>query len=105
MTQHLVSIGMTSDTPSMPSTELRPPRSTARSTVRGGSALDLKVVSALLAAQEDGPLARLLARELDVLRLMAEELTNSGITSRLFLSPHHRGTRREPDDQAGHHRI
>lgn len=52
----------------------------------GGSALDPKVVSALVAAQADGPLARLSARELDVLRLMAEGLTNSGIASRLFLS-------------------
>jgi len=52
----------------------------------GGSALDPKVVSALVAAQEDGPLARLSARELDVLRLMAEGLTNSGIASRLVLS-------------------
>ena len=52
----------------------------------GGSALDPKVVSALVAAQEDGPLAQLSARELDVLRLMAEGLTNNGIASRLFLS-------------------
>jgi DNA-binding NarL/FixJ family response regulator len=52
----------------------------------GGSALDPKVVSALVATQEDGPLAQLSARELDVLRLMAEGLTNSGIASRLFLS-------------------
>ena len=52
----------------------------------GGSALDPKVVAALVAAREEGPLARLSARELDVLRLMAEGLTNSGIASRLFLS-------------------
>jgi len=52
----------------------------------GGSALDPKVVSALVAAQEKGPLAQLSARELDVLRLMAEGLTNIGIASRLFLS-------------------
>jgi DNA-binding NarL/FixJ family response regulator len=52
----------------------------------GGSALDPKVVSALIAAQDEGPLARLSARELDVLRLMAEGLTNIGIASRLFLS-------------------
>jgi len=51
----------------------------------GGSALDPKVVAALVDAQ-DGPLAGLSARELDVLRLMAEGLTNSGIASRLFLS-------------------
>lgn len=52
----------------------------------GGSALDPTVVSALIAAREEGPLARLSARELDVLRLMAEGLTNSGIASRLSLS-------------------
>ena len=52
----------------------------------GGSAFDPKVVAALVAAQEDGPLAQLSARELDVLRLMAEGLTNSGIASRLILS-------------------
>lgn len=52
----------------------------------GGSALDPKVVSALLAAQDEGPLALLSPRELEVLALMAEGLTNSGIASRLFLS-------------------
>ncbi|CAN5398848.1 response regulator transcription factor [soil metagenome] len=52
----------------------------------GGSALDPKVVSALIAAQDKGPLARLSPRELDVLTLMAEGLTNSGIAGRLFLS-------------------
>ena len=52
----------------------------------GGSALDPKVVAALIASQGDGPLARLSARELDVLRLMAEGLTNGGIAGRLFLS-------------------
>jgi DNA-binding NarL/FixJ family response regulator len=58
----------------------------ARRVAGGGSALDPKVVSALVVAQQDGPLARLSARELDVLRLMAEGLTNTGIASRLFLS-------------------
>ena len=52
----------------------------------GGSALDPKVVSALVAAQEAGPLTRLSARELAVLQLMAEGLTNHGIASRLSLS-------------------
>lgn len=58
----------------------------ARRVAGGGSALDPKVVSALVATQEEGPLGRLSARELDVLRLMAEGLTNAGIASRLFLS-------------------
>lgn len=52
----------------------------------GGSALDPKVVSALIATHDQSPLTRLSARELDVLKLMAEGLTNSGIASRLFLS-------------------
>jgi DNA-binding NarL/FixJ family response regulator len=59
---------------------------TAARVAGGGSALDPKVVAALVAAREEGPLARLSTRELDVLRLMAEGLTNSGIASRLFLS-------------------
>ena len=58
----------------------------ARRVAGGGSALDPKVVSALVATQVEGPLARLSARESDVLRLMAEGLTNAGIASRLFLS-------------------
>ena len=58
----------------------------AQRVAAGGSALDPKVVSALIDAREEGPLARLSDRELDVLRLMAEGLTNSGIAGRLFLS-------------------
>jgi DNA-binding NarL/FixJ family response regulator len=59
---------------------------TARRVAAGGSALDPKIVSALLASRSDGPIARLSTRELAVLRLMAEGLTNSGIARRLFLS-------------------
>ena len=58
----------------------------AERVANGGSALDPKVVSALIAARDEGPLARLSARERDVLRLMAEGLTNNGIASRLCLS-------------------
>ncbi|CUR57983.1 Two component transcriptional regulator, LuxR family [metagenome] len=53
----------------------------------GGSALDPKVVAALVGAQDRGPLAQLSAREVEVLRLMAEGLTNNSIASRLYLSP------------------
>ena len=59
----------------------------ARRVAAGGSALDPKLVSTLVMAQQEGPLARLSARERDLLRLMAEGLTNAGIASRLFLSP------------------
>jgi DNA-binding NarL/FixJ family response regulator len=58
----------------------------AKRVAGGGSALDPKVVAALVARQDDGPLARLSAREVEVLRLMAEGLTNQAIASRLFLS-------------------
>lgn len=58
----------------------------ARRVAGGGSALDPKVVAALVAAQEEGPLASLSVRELDVLRLMAEGLTNTGVAGRLSLS-------------------
>lgn len=53
----------------------------------GGSALDPQAVSTLLSpgAGED-PLAALTDREREVLELMAEGLTNSGIAKRLFLS-------------------
>jgi DNA-binding NarL/FixJ family response regulator len=52
----------------------------------GGSALDPKVVSSLLASQVTGPLAHLSEREGEVLQLMAEGLTNNGIAKRLVVS-------------------
>ena len=53
----------------------------------GGSALDPHVVSTLLSPGGGGePLAALTEREREVLGLMAEGLTNSGIAGRLFLS-------------------
>ena len=53
----------------------------------GGSALDPQVVAALLSPYGgDARLADLTAREREVLALVAEGLTNSGIAKRLFLT-------------------
>ncbi len=53
----------------------------------GGSALDPHVVARLLSpADRGGPLTELSEREREVLKLMAEGLTNSGIAKRLYLS-------------------
>ena len=53
----------------------------------GGSALDPYGVAGLLAARGDGdPVGRLTDREQEVLGLIAEGLTNTGIARRLFLS-------------------
>ena len=51
----------------------------------GGSALDPQVVARLVSGG-DRPLSELSEREREVLRLMAEGLTNSGIAKRLYLS-------------------
>lgn len=59
----------------------------AERVARGGSALDPQVVAGLVARRGDSdPLAALTDRERNVLELMAEGLTNSGIARRLFLS-------------------
>jgi DNA-binding NarL/FixJ family response regulator len=59
----------------------------AERVAQGGSALDPKVVASLVSRHDDGdPLAQLSEREREVLGLMAEGLTNSGIGRRLFLS-------------------
>lgn len=61
--------------------------SSAERVARGGSALDPYVVSALLTRTAGRTrLAGLTDREQDVLRLMAQGLTNTGIAKRLFLS-------------------
>jgi DNA-binding NarL/FixJ family response regulator len=53
----------------------------------GGSALDPKVVARLVSPSSDGDaLASLTDREREVLGLMAEGLTNTGIAQRLYLS-------------------
>jgi DNA-binding NarL/FixJ family response regulator len=59
----------------------------AERVARGGSALDPQVVARLLSrGGPHGALASLSEREREVLELMAEGLTNSGIAKRLYLS-------------------
>jgi DNA-binding NarL/FixJ family response regulator len=59
----------------------------AERVAQGGSALDPKVVASLVAKPAgDDPLAQLTEREREVLELMAEGLTNTGIAKRLYLS-------------------
>ena len=59
----------------------------AERVANGGSALDPKVVATLVTHRDDGdPLADLTEREREVLELMAEGLTNTGIAKRLYLS-------------------
>jgi DNA-binding NarL/FixJ family response regulator len=59
----------------------------AQRVAEGGSALDPQVVASLLSkGGRDAPLAELTERECEVLRLMAEGLTNAGIATRLYLS-------------------
>jgi DNA-binding NarL/FixJ family response regulator len=59
---------------------------TCERVARGGSALDPKVVAALIANRKASPLAHLSEREREVLALMAEGLSNTAIAARLFLS-------------------
>lgn len=59
---------------------------TAQRVASGGSALDPKVIASLVAPTREGPMSRLSERERNVLALMAEGLTNTGIANRLVLS-------------------
>jgi DNA-binding NarL/FixJ family response regulator len=58
----------------------------AERVARGGSALDPEVVLRLISPAADQGLAELSDREREILSLMAEGLTNTGIAKRLILS-------------------
>ena len=58
----------------------------AQRVANGGSALDPQVVASLVTPSKSGALAALSDRELGVLDLMAQGLTNAGIANRLILS-------------------
>ena len=86
----------------------------AERVARGGSALDPQVVAGLVSRRGAGdPLAALTDRERNVLELMAEGLTNSGIAKRLFLSERtveahvrHLFTKLSlPETEDGHRRV
>ncbi|HJQ06551.1 MAG TPA: response regulator transcription factor [Nocardioides sp.] len=59
---------------------------TAERIAAGGSALDPTVVANLVAGRQRSGLESLSERELEVLALMAEGLTNTGIAARLVIS-------------------
>ena len=80
----------------------------------GGSALDPHVVASLVSGRgEDDPLGELTEREHEVLELMAQGLTNTGIAKRLYLSErtveaHIRHVLRKlgvPESEDGHRRV
>jgi len=86
----------------------------AERVAHGGSALDPHLVAGLVSARgDDDPLAELTGREREVLELMAEGLTNTGIAKRLYLSErtvesHVRHILMKldvPEDEDGHRRV
>ena len=86
----------------------------AERVARGGSALDPQVVARLLSPPDSGgALSDLSEREREVLTLMAEGLTNTGIAKRLYLSErtveaHVRHVMMKldlPDGADGHRRV
>ena len=85
----------------------------AERVARGGSALDPQVVSRLLGHGNADELSDLSEREREVLGLMAEGLTNTGIAKRLYLSErtveaHVRHVLLKlniPDTEDGHRRV
>jgi DNA-binding NarL/FixJ family response regulator len=58
-----------------------------RRVAAGGTALDPEVVAQLLVRRRNDPMSRLTPRELQVLQLMAEGGSNSGIVTALRVSP------------------
>jgi DNA-binding NarL/FixJ family response regulator len=86
----------------------------AQRVAEGGSALDPHVVASLVSGRgEDDPLGDLTEREREVLELMAEGLTNTGIAKRLYLSErtveaHVRHVLQKlgvPESEDGHRRV
>lgn len=86
----------------------------AERVAEGGSALDPQVVAGLIATSDtDEPLAGLTEREREVLALVAEGLTNSGIARRLYITErtveaHVRHVLMKlaiPDTEDGHRRV
>jgi DNA-binding NarL/FixJ family response regulator len=86
---------------------------TSERVAAGGSALDPQVVARLVAPKSSNSLAGLTERELEVLGLMAEGMTNTGIADRLVISErtveaHVRRllTKLEiPESETGHRRV
>jgi DNA-binding NarL/FixJ family response regulator len=86
----------------------------AQRVAEGGSALDPHVVASLVSGRgENDPLGELTEREHEVLELMAQGLTNTGIAKRLYLSErtveaHVRHVLRKlgvPESEDGHRRV